>query len=142
MLVPTAVTQKAAASGGTDCRLKAELRTLVFPPVSNPNSLDLQYLVTNLSGQNYTLPETFLVMRKTQDGILHNDAVDLGFPAQRFFPHGHTVEFSIWVNLGNVFNHAPNEQEKAELQKQLAGTDAYMIFDERHQCDIEFPAHR
>ncbi len=142
LLTASAGQQKSPVSGATGCGLKTELQTLAFPLVYNPNSLELHYLVTNISGQNYTMPETFIAMKETQDGILHAGGNELGFPSQRFFPNGHTVEFSIWVNVGNLFDHAPNDQEKAQLEKQLAGTDSYMIFDEKRQCEIKFPAHR
>jgi hypothetical protein len=128
--------------GPLGCGVKAELRRVSFPPVFNPNQVQLDYIVANHSGQNYELPTPFRVLRKSPDGVLHSDANDLGFPQERFFPQGHSVEFSVWVAVGNVLKHAPTDKETAELEKQLAGTQAYVLFDEKRGCEIELPVRR
>jgi hypothetical protein len=127
---------------GAGCGVNAELRRINFPAVFNPNSVELEYLVTNHSGQDYELPETFRVLRKSSDNVLHDHADNLGFPINKFFPHGHSVEFSVWVDVGNLVNHAPTEKETAELEKQFAGTRSYVLFDEKHRCEIELPVHQ
>lgn len=130
------------ANGGTPCNVKAELRSINVRAVYNPNSIELWYQVTNESGKTYEFPDTFRALRKSSDGILHDDENDLGLPANRLFPEGHTVEFSVWLNIGNVFDHNPTDNEKSELEKRLAGTQSYVLFDETHHCELELPVHR
>jgi hypothetical protein len=126
---------------GPGCGVKAEFRRINVLAVYNPNSLELKYLVTNHSGRDYELPETLQVVRKSSDNVLHADANHLGFPADRFFPHDHSVEFSVFVDVGNLVDHAPTDKEAVELEKQLAGTQSYVLFDKKGGCEIELPVH-
>jgi hypothetical protein len=129
-------------SSVTSCGVKAELQRVVFSEVYNPNEIELEYLVTNRSGQDYVLPETFRSMRKSRDGALQSD-MGISFPQERFFPDSHAVRFSAWVNVGNLLDHPPTtEKDKSELEKQLAATESYLIFDGTHHCEVELPAHR
>jgi hypothetical protein len=124
------------------CGVTAKLQGIGFPAVYNPNSLELRYLVANDSGRDYQMPDTFRALRRSRDNVLHPDS-NLALPLDRFFPRGHTVEFSVWVDLGNVLSHAPkDEREKADLERQLAGTHSYVLFDERNGCEIELPVDR
>jgi hypothetical protein len=123
------------------CGVRAKLQRVSFPAVYNPNSLELNYLVTNDSARDYEMPDTFRALRKSPDNVLHSDA-NLGVPSDRFFPRGHTVAFSIWINMGNVLNRAPTEGEKAKLERRLVGTRSYVLFDETHGCEIELPVGR
>jgi hypothetical protein len=128
--------------GPVGCGLKAELQRISFPPVFNPNVVKLDYVVSNTSGQNYSLPDSFQVLRKSRDGILHDDAGGLGFPAEKFFPRGHRVQFSLWVPVGNLLDHAATDKDSAFLEQQLEKTQSYVLFDERLSCETELPVHR
>jgi len=128
------------SSKAASCGLRAELRRRSVNALYNPNSISLDYLVTNNSERDYTFPDTFRVLAKSPDGVLHADA-ELGLPPQRFFPRGHAVEFSVDVYLGNLVAHSPTEADKAELQKQLDGTQSYILFDKTNHCEVELPAH-
>jgi hypothetical protein len=134
-------------AGKAGCGIKAELHGVSFPPLWNPNTMDLEYLVTNLSGEDYELPNSFRVLSKSPDNVLYADKnvetgnllPELSFPNHRFFPRGHTVAFVVSVNL-YVLDHRPStEEDKKELEKQLSGTKSYVIFDEQHGCEFELP---
>lgn len=127
--------RRRAASAG--CGIKAELHEVRFPAVFNPNTVELEYLVTNQSGVAYELPASFRALRKF-DNVLHADANNLGFPSNRLFPVGRAVEFSVAVNF-DLLDHPPTEQDTKKLQKLLSGTQSYVIIDEQHGCEIEFP---
>ncbi len=137
-------------AGKASCGIKAELHGVSFHPVYNPNTIDLEYLVTNLSGGDYELPNSFRVLSMSPDNVLHADKnveagnllPELSFPDHRFFPRGHTVTFAVSVNL-YLLDHRPStEEDKKELEKQLSGTQSYVIFDEQHGCEIELPVQR
>lgn len=124
------------------CGVTAELRRVKVLDLYNPNELELDYVVTNNSGRSYRLPDTFQALRESSDRILHPDAEGLGFPAERFFPSGRTVEFTVWLDVGNVLDHAPTDSERAELEKHLAGTRFYVLIDEMRGCEVELPVGR
>lgn len=123
----------------TSCGIRVVLRGLSIENLWNPNSAKLNYLITNRSTQDYELPDRFRVMTRTSDGILHGGDLNISVPAERFFPRGQTVEFPVWVNLGDAADHAPSEKEKAELKKQLSNTKAFFLIDEKRGCEIELP---
>jgi hypothetical protein len=124
------------------CGITAQLKASRVNALFNPNSMSLNYVVSNHSDMDYTLPDEFRALRKTSDGVLHVDGADLGLPKDRFFPRNHIVEFSITLLLGDLLDHAPTEKEKAELQKGIESTVSFLLFDEAHGCEIEFPAHQ
>jgi hypothetical protein len=105
LLVNSHTRGRTAISQESSCTVIAKLQGLRFPPVYNPNLVELQYLMTNRSGQSYELPATVRVLRKPQDGILHSNVHNLGFQADRFFPTGYSVEFSVGLELGNILDH-------------------------------------
>jgi hypothetical protein len=145
LLIPVgrARTEGALTTGSFGCRITAELRGLQPRDVFNPNLIELRYVVKNDSDRDYQLPDTFRVLRKTNDGILHADVQNnLGFQTERFFPHHQFLEFFAGLSIGNVFDHAPTEKEKAQLEKQLAGTQSYLVIDEKYPCQFELPIHR
>jgi Family of unknown function (DUF5706) len=143
LLISSIVTQQRAQSAqDPTCGIKAELRGLNVSNLWNPNVIALNYLITNRSTQDYQLPERFRAMKMTSDRVLHGDAGNIGLPAERFFPRKHTVDFAIWIDIGNVVNHSPTDQEKTELQKRVAGTEAYVLFDDKSRCEIELPLAR
>jgi hypothetical protein len=133
--------------GKAGCGIKAELQGVSFHPVFNPKTIDLEYLVTNLSGRDYELPNSFRVLSKSPDNVLHADKnveggnllPEVSFPDHSFFPGGHTVAFTVSVNL-YLLDHRPStEEDRKQLKKQLSRTQSYVIFDEQHGCEIEFP---
>jgi hypothetical protein len=132
---------KTQTTGTATCGIKADLRGVQVLNQWNPNSLELDYLVTNGSAEDYVLPDRFRVMRKTSDGVLHGDAGQVGLPSERFFPRNHAVDFAMWINIGNRIDRSPTDDEKREMLKQLAGTKAYILFDDRG-CEIQLPVAR
>ncbi len=137
-------------AANTSCGIRAELHGISFHPVYNPNTIDIEYLVTNLSGRDYELPNSFRVLRKSPDNVLHADKnvetgnllPELSFPDHGFFPRGHTEAFTVSVNL-YLLDHRPStEEDKRQLEKQLAGTQSYVVFDEQRGCEIELPVQR
>ncbi len=105
--------------------------------------------MTNVSGGDYELPKSFRFMRKSSDGVLHADEnvertepnfiPELSFPEQRYFPAGHTTAFVVSFNR-YLSDHKPStDEDKRQLGKQLLGTRSYVLFDEKHRCEIELP---
>jgi hypothetical protein len=58
--------------GAATCSMKADLQGVQVLDLWNPNSIKLDYLVTNRSAEDYVLPDRYRVMRMTSDGVLHS----------------------------------------------------------------------
>jgi len=115
-----------SGAGKAGCGIKAELHSASVRPLYNPNTIDLEYLATNLSGKDYQLPNSFRALSKSSDNVLHADKnvgrtepnflPELSLREQRYFPGGQTTVFVVSINL-YLSDHRPTtDEDKRQLR--------------------------